>query len=166
MAERDIDMPTVVGTMIEVPRAALTADDIAEYADFFSFGTNDLTQTTFGMSRDDAETSFLIDYLETGVFATNPFATLDRQGRRPADRASALSRPGTIKPDLDAGICGEHGGDPASIALARARADLRQLLSVPCARRPARRSPRGSRCSQPEIQHPEGHDHHRTDSSR
>ncbi len=116
--ERGIDMPTVVGTMIELPRAALTSHDIAEYADFFSFGTNDLTQTTFGMSRDDAESGFLIDYVETGVFGQNPFATLDEKG---VGRLVGLALEGAreVKPDLEAGICGEHGGDPASIALAR-----------------------------------------------
>ncbi len=116
--ERGIDMAVTVGTMIELPRAALTAHAIAEYADFFSFGTNDLTQTTFGMSRDDAESGFLIDYVETGVFAHNPFATLDEKG---VGRLITLALEGAreVKPDLLAGICGEHGGDPASIALAR-----------------------------------------------
>ncbi|MEZ5378703.1 MAG: pyruvate, phosphate dikinase [Acidimicrobiales bacterium] len=116
--ERGTDMPTVVGTMIELPRAALTSHDIAEYADFFSFGTNDLTQTTFGMSRDDAEAGFLIEYVETGVFAQNPFANLDEKG---VGRLVKLAIDGAreVKPDLHAGICGEHGGDPASIKLAR-----------------------------------------------
>ena len=103
-----------IGTMIELPRAALAAGEIAAEADFFSFGTNDLTQTTFGLSRDDAETSFLPRYLETGVLLTNPFATLDREG---VGRLVELStREGkAANPGLEVGICGEHGGDPASI---------------------------------------------------
>ncbi len=116
LAERDIDMPVVIGTMIEVPRAALVADDIAAHADFFSFGTNDLTQTTFGMSRDDAETSFLGDYLSNGVLATNPFATLDAKGVGRLIE-TALTHGRAQSPGLVAGVCGEHGGDPASIAL-------------------------------------------------
>ncbi len=115
---RGVDLPTVVGTMIEVPRAALTAHDIAEYADFFSFGTNDLTQTTFGMSRDDAEAGFLVDYVASGIFTRNPFATLDAKGvGRLIEITLEAGR--SVKPDLQAGICGEHGGDPESIALAR-----------------------------------------------
>ena len=114
--ERDIDLPVVIGTMIEVPRAALVADDIAAHADFFSFGTNDLTQTTFGMSRDDAETSFLGDYLADGVLATNPFETLDAKGVGRLIE-TALTHGRSTKPQLVAGVCGEHGGDPASIAL-------------------------------------------------
>ncbi len=116
LAERDLEIPVVIGTMIEVPRAALVADDIAAIADFFSFGTNDLTQTTFGMSRDDAETSFLGDYLANGVFATNPFATLDAKGVGRLIE-TALTHGRAKKPRLIAGVCGEHGGDPASIAL-------------------------------------------------
>ncbi len=116
MAERDIEVPVVIGTMIEIPRAALVAKEIAAHADFFSFGTNDLTQTTFGMSRDDAETSFLSNYLEQGILEANPFATLDAKGvGRLID--TALSSARTLSPDLVAGVCGEHGGDPASIAL-------------------------------------------------
>jgi pyruvate,orthophosphate dikinase len=116
MAERDIEFPVVIGTMIEIPRAALVAEEIAAHADFFSFGTNDLTQTTFGMSRDDAETSFLANYLETGILDTNPFATLDAKGvGRLIDTALTSAR--MFTPGLVAGVCGEHGGDPASIAL-------------------------------------------------
>ncbi len=116
MAERDIEIPVIIGTMIEVPRAALVAEEIAAHADFFSFGTNDLTQTTFGMSRDDAETGFLSNYLATGIFDVNPFATLDPKGvGRLLDMALKSAR--TLTPDLVAGVCGEHGGDPASIAL-------------------------------------------------
>ncbi len=104
------------GTMIEVPRAALTAGEIAKNASFFSFGTNDLTQTTFGISRDDAETGFLREYLERHILPENPFATIDRAG---VGKLMAMGvRDGrATRPDLDIGICGEHGGDPKSIAL-------------------------------------------------
>ena len=104
------------GSMIETPRAAVTAAALAESAEFFSFGTNDLTQMTYGISRDDAEKAFLIDYLELDVLASNPFNTLDREGVgaliRSATQAGRAARPG-----IHVGICGEHGGDPASIAL-------------------------------------------------
>ncbi|NJP38105.1 pyruvate, phosphate dikinase [Alkalicoccus luteus] len=104
-----------IGTMIEVPRAALTADHIAAEADFFSFGTNDLTQTTFGYSRDDAEGKFLQRYVDNGTLDTNPFVTLDRDGvGRLVQEGVTLGR--QAKPDLKTGICGEHGGEPASIA--------------------------------------------------
>jgi pyruvate,orthophosphate dikinase len=102
------------GTMIEIPRAALTADQIAEYAQFFSFGTNDLTQTTFGISRDDAETGFLMEYLEKGILPENPFASIDERGvGKLMDMWVQLGR--TTRSDLEVGICGEHGGDPKSI---------------------------------------------------
>jgi pyruvate,orthophosphate dikinase len=103
------------GTMIELPRAALRAGDIAEYADFFSFGTNDLTQTTLGLSRDDAEGKFLAGYIEDGVIAHNPFETLDEEGVGELIELG-VSRGRESKPGLKIGICGEHGGDPASIA--------------------------------------------------
>ena len=108
------DIPYKFGTMIEIPRAALTASEIADYAEFFSFGTNDLTQTTFGYSRDDAEGKFLLQYVEMGILPENPFQTLDRDG------VGALVKIATeqgrkTRPDLKVGICGEHGGDPASI---------------------------------------------------
>jgi pyruvate,orthophosphate dikinase len=101
------------GTMIEVPRGALTADEIAEYADFFSFGTNDLTQMTFGYSRDDAEGGFLLKYVEDKILPYNPFQTLDDAVAGLMGIAVAKGR--ATKPDLELGICGEHGGDPASI---------------------------------------------------
>ena len=102
------------GSMVEVPRAALTADQMAEVAEFYSFGTNDLTQTTFGMSRDDAESKFLMEYTEKGVLPTNPFQQLDRDGvGKLIDMTVKLGR-GT-RPDMHMGICGEHGGDPNSI---------------------------------------------------
>jgi pyruvate,orthophosphate dikinase len=103
------------GTMIEIPRAAVTADEIASLAQFFSFGTNDLTQTTFGISRDDAETSFLSEYLTQGILPENPFDHLDEEGvGRLMEMAVRLGR--QTRPGLDVGICGEHGGDPKSIA--------------------------------------------------
>jgi pyruvate, orthophosphate dikinase len=102
------------GTMIEVPRAALTADEIAGVAEFFSFGTNDLTQTTFGISRDDAEAKFLIQFVEEGILPHNPFQQLDRPGvGKLIKMAVELGR--ETRPNLHVGICGEHGGDPNSI---------------------------------------------------
>jgi pyruvate,orthophosphate dikinase len=104
------------GTMIEIPRAALTADQIAEYADFFSFGTNDLTQTTFGISRDDAESGFLIEYIMQGILPANPFETIDKNGVGELMRIAAQKGRQT-KPGLKLGICGEHGGEPRSIEI-------------------------------------------------
>jgi pyruvate,orthophosphate dikinase len=113
--EQGIKVPYQFGTMIEVPRAALVADEIAEYAEFFSFGTNDLTQTTFGISRDDAETGFLSEYLQKGVLERNPFATIDQKGvGQLMEIGVKLGR--QRRKGLEIGICGEHGGDPASIA--------------------------------------------------
>jgi pyruvate, orthophosphate dikinase len=103
------------GTMIELPRAALRAGDLARHADFFSFGTNDLTQTALGFSRDDAEGKFLTRYLEDGVLTDDPFATLDVEGVGELIRI-AVERGRLANPDLHVGVCGEHGGDPASIA--------------------------------------------------
>jgi pyruvate,orthophosphate dikinase len=108
-----------VGTMIEVPRACVLAGEIAEVADFFSFGTNDLTQTTFGLSRDDAEGKFLGAYVDRGVYAHNPFEVLDARGVGGLMRL-ALSGGRATRPDLKAGICGEHGGNPQSIATCHA----------------------------------------------
>lgn len=116
MDEKGIDLDYKFGTMIEIPRAALTADQIAAYAQFFSFGTNDLTQTTFGISRDDAESVFLVEYLESGILPSNPFATLDREGVGELMKI-AIQKGRSVKPDLECGICGEHGGDPQSIEL-------------------------------------------------
>ena len=112
-AERQIDY--LIGTMIEVPRACVRADEIAEHADFFSFGTNDLTQTTLAFSRDDAEGKFLTNYLEEGVLTQNPFETLDESGVGDL-MTIAIERARTVKRDLKLGICGEHGGDPKSVA--------------------------------------------------
>jgi pyruvate,orthophosphate dikinase len=115
MQEQGIKMDYKFGTMIEIPRAALTADEIAEVAEFFSFGTNDLTQTVFGISRDDAETSFLLQYQKKGILSHNPFATIDEGGvGKLMEMCVKLGR--QAHPDLEIGICGEHGGDPASIA--------------------------------------------------
>jgi pyruvate, orthophosphate dikinase len=105
----------LVGTMIELPRACIRADEIAEHADFFSFGTNDLTQTALGFSRDDAEGKFLTRYLEDGVLERNPFETLDQSGVGDLMRIAVERGLGT-KPDLKLGICGEHGGEPDSVA--------------------------------------------------
>ncbi|OQX26017.1 MAG: pyruvate, phosphate dikinase [Desulfobacteraceae bacterium IS3] len=116
MDERGINIDYKFGTMIELPRAALTANQIAEYASFFSFGTNDLTQTTFGISRDDAEAGFLIEYMENGILPDNPFATIDRDGVGELMRI-AVERGRSVRPGMECGICGEHGGDPQSILL-------------------------------------------------
>lgn len=105
----------LVGTMIEVPRAAMVADQLAEFAQFFSFGTNDLTQTTFGYSRDDAEGKFLFQYVDKGVFKENPFSELDRDGVGGLMRF-AVEKGRKVDPKLSVGICGEHGGNPSSIA--------------------------------------------------
>ncbi|KAG2497890.1 hypothetical protein HYH03_004156 [Edaphochlamys debaryana] len=104
-----------VGTMIEVPRAALQAGKLAERAEFFSFGTNDLTQMTFGISRDDAQAKFLSHYTRSGILVSDPFDTLDQVGVGEMVKI-AVERGRAVKPDLELGICGEHGGDPASIA--------------------------------------------------
>ncbi|WP_412070503.1 pyruvate, phosphate dikinase [Rubrivirga sp. IMCC43871] len=114
LAERGVSLDYLVGTMIELPRAALTAGAIAAHAEFFSFGTNDLTQTTFGLSRDDSG-RFLSSYIERGILAADPFQTIDRDGvgelvRLGTERGRAAS------PGLKVGVCGEHGGDPASVA--------------------------------------------------
>jgi pyruvate, orthophosphate dikinase len=103
-----------VGTMIELPRAALTANQIAEAAEFFSFGTNDLTQTTWGFSRDDVEAAFFSAYLEKGIFGVSPFESIDREGVGELIRIAA-ERGRAERPGLKLGICGEHGGDPDSV---------------------------------------------------
>jgi pyruvate,orthophosphate dikinase len=108
------DTPVPIGTMIEVPRAALLAGEIAHEAEFFSFGTNDLTQTTFGFSRDDAEAKFLHVYVEKGILAENPFVVLDREGVGRLIRI-AVDEGRATRSGLKAGICGEHGGEPRSI---------------------------------------------------
>ena len=114
MEEEAPGLEYLCGTMIELPRAALRADEIAEVADFFSFGTNDLTQTTLGMSRDDAEGKFLTVYLEEGILARNPFEVLDQEGVGDLMRIG-VERGRQTKPDIKLGICGEHGGEPSSV---------------------------------------------------
>ena len=134
-------LEVTIGTMIETPRAALRADEIAEEADFFSFGTNDLTQMTFGFSRDDVEGRMMSAYLELGLLQRNPFEVVDPDG------VGELVRLGTergraTRPDLKVGVCGEHGGDPAvDRHLLPGRSRLRQLLALPGADRPSGRRP-------------------------
>ncbi|MGI4958140.1 MAG: putative PEP-binding protein, partial [Janthinobacterium lividum] len=113
IAASGVAIDYTIGTMIELPRAALTADKIAAHADFFSFGTNDLTQTTFGLSRDDAGT-FLPLYIEKGLLPKDPFVTIDRDGVGALVRI-AVEKGLATRPGLKMGICGEHGGDPSSI---------------------------------------------------
>jgi pyruvate,orthophosphate dikinase len=114
-AAEENDVAYTCGTMVELPRACVRADEIAEHADFFSFGTNDLTQTTLGFSRDDAEGKFLTHYLDQGILRQNPFETLDQSGVGQLMEL-AVERARAVKPDVKMGICGEHGGDPASVA--------------------------------------------------
>ncbi len=116
MEEQGTNVDYKFGTMIEIPRAALTADEIADYAQFISFGTNDLTQTTYGISRDDAEAGFLMDYIGNGILPDNPFATIDRDGVGQLMQI-AVNKGRAKNPDLECGICGEHGGDPLSILI-------------------------------------------------
>jgi pyruvate,orthophosphate dikinase len=115
-AAEGVQVTYKIGTMIEVPRACLVADRLAESAEFFSFGTNDLTQMTFGYSRDDAEGKFLGQYLADKILPTNPFETIDRGGVGNL-MSTALKLGKGKRPDLEVGICGEHGGDPSSVAL-------------------------------------------------
>ncbi|MEE1040486.1 MAG: putative PEP-binding protein, partial [Lachnospiraceae bacterium] len=112
-AEKNSDIKYKVGTMIEIPRAALLAGEIAEEAEFFSFGTNDLTQMTFGFSRDDAG-KFLQDYYSSKIYESDPFAHLDQNGVGQLIQMAAENGR-KVRPDIHLGICGEHGGDPASI---------------------------------------------------
>jgi pyruvate,orthophosphate dikinase len=142
IAETGTEVDYMIGTMIELPRACVVADEIAEYAEFFSFGTNDLTQTTFGFSRDDIEGKFLPAYIEHRIFESSPFAVLDEDG------VGALVEMGvekgrSVNEDLEIGICGEHGGDPKSIDFCH-RAGLNYVscspLRVPIARLAAAQS--------------------------
>src|SRR4029434_6235667 len=114
MADKGVEVDYLVGTMIETPRAALAADSIAEVAEFFSFGTNDLTQMTFGFSRDDVEGRFMPKYLELHLLPANPFETIDVEGVGKLVR-DAVTDGRTSRPDLKLGICGEHGRDPPSV---------------------------------------------------
>jgi pyruvate,orthophosphate dikinase len=116
MVEHGVEVPQVFGTMIEIPRAALTAGEIAQTAEFFSFGTNDLTQTTYGISRDDAETGFLVHYLQTRLLKDNPFTSIDPEGVGRLMQI-AIDEGRASRKNLEIGVCGEHGGDPKSIQL-------------------------------------------------
>ena len=145
MDETQQKIEYLVGTMIELPRAALTADKIAEVAEFFSFGTNDLTQTTYGISRDDSP-KFLLNYIENRVFTEDPFQVLDQEGvgqlvKMGTDRGRAT------RPDLKVGICGEHGGEPSSVGFCH-RAGLSYVscspYRVPIARLAAAQAALGS----------------------
>jgi pyruvate,orthophosphate dikinase len=113
-SETGVHLEFLVGTMIELPRAALTADQIAQTAEFFSFGTNDLTQMTWGFSRDDVEAAFFSAYLEKGIFGVSPFESIDRDGVGELIRIAA-ERGRSARPGLKLGVCGEHGGDPDSV---------------------------------------------------
>ncbi len=113
MDEKGVKLNYHVGTMIEIPRAAITADEIAKEAEFFSFGTNDLTQMTFGFSRDDAA-KFLSDYYERKIYEQDPFAKLDQKGVGQLVKIAA-ERGRSTRPNIKLGICGEHGGDPSSV---------------------------------------------------
>jgi pyruvate,orthophosphate dikinase len=115
VAAEEPSVEYLCGTMIELPRACIRADEIAEVADFCSFGTNDLTQTTLGFSRDDAEGKFLTRYLEDGVLERNPFEVLDQEGVGDLMKIG-IERGRGVKPELKMGICGEHGGEPRSVA--------------------------------------------------
>ncbi len=112
-AQQGCSFTIPIGTMIELPRAAVTADEIAKVADFFSFGTNDLTQTTFGFSRDDIEGKFLPKYLERKILPRNPFETVDAGVAKLVKMACELGR--STNPTIKLGVCGEHGGDPDSV---------------------------------------------------
>ena len=114
MNEKGVEVAYKFGTMIEIPRAALTADEIAEHAEFFSFGTNDLTQMTFGYSRDDAEGKFLKKYVEDKILPSNPFETLDTKGVGQLVEMS-MTKGHAVNHNLVGGVCGEHGGDPDSV---------------------------------------------------
>ena len=115
VAAEEPSVAYLCGTMIELPRACIRANEIAEVADFCSFGTNDLTQTALGFSRDDAEGKFLTYYLEHGILEHNPFEVLDQEGVGELMRI-AIERGRGVKPELKMGICGEHGGEPRSVA--------------------------------------------------
>jgi pyruvate,orthophosphate dikinase len=114
MKEKNVQFEYKFGTMIEIPRAALTAGEIASVAEFFSFGTNDLTQMTYGYSRDDAERNFLVTYIEEGILPVNPFQSVDQDGVGRLMKMS-VDEGRAVRNNLEVGICGEHGGDPDSI---------------------------------------------------
>jgi pyruvate,orthophosphate dikinase len=115
LGEHGVAIDYHIGTMIELPRACIVADELAQFADFFSFGTNDLTQTTYGYSRDDAEASFIPAYLEKRILKSDPFQVLDRRGVGTLMR-DGVERGRSVRADIKIGICGEHGGEPSSVA--------------------------------------------------
>ncbi len=129
IGEQGTDLPYHIGTMIELPRACLVADELAEFAQFFSFGTNDLTQTTYGYSRDDAEASFIPQYLEQKILKDDPFQVLDRRGVGSLMQ-EAVRRGRSQAADLKIGICGEHGGEPSSVAFCH-QIDLNYVACSP-----------------------------------
>jgi pyruvate,orthophosphate dikinase len=153
MKEKGVKFPYLVGTMIEVPRGALTADEIAGVAEFFSFGTNDLTQMTMGVSRDDAA-KFLVPYVERDIYPKDPFEVLDRDGVGKLMRI-AVEKGRPARPAIKLGICGEHGGEPSSVEfchliglnyvscspfrvpIARLAAARAAILNAPAAKKPA-----------------------------
>ena len=141
MQEEGVELDYMFGTMIETPRAAVTADELAEYAQFFSFGTNDLTQMSFGYSRDDAEGKFLQAYVAEKILPRNPFQSLDQDGVGKLVRMAVTAGKAT-RPDIELGICGEHGGDPDSIDFFH-RVGLKYVSCSPlsCARGAVGRSP-------------------------
>jgi pyruvate,orthophosphate dikinase len=114
LAQEKIDLEIPIGTMIELPRAAITAGDLAELAEFFSFGTNDLTQTVWGFSRDDVEAAFFSRYLDLGIFPVSPFESIDTEGVGELVK-EAVIKGRAMRQGISCGVCGEHGGDPASI---------------------------------------------------
>ncbi len=129
-AKKGVALDIPIGTMIELPRAAVTADEIAQHADFFSFGTNDLTQTVFGFSRDDIESKFLPKYLDRKILPRNPFETIDPGVAKLVEMGCRLGR--EAKPSIKLGVCGEHGGDPDSVKMFfEIGARLRVVLAVP-----------------------------------
>jgi pyruvate,orthophosphate dikinase len=156
MKEQGVKFKYLVGTMIEIPRGAVTADEIASAAEFFSFGTNDLTQTTLGVSRDDAA-SFLRPYVEMEIYAKDPFEVLDRGGVGQLMKM-AVEKGRATRPGIKLGICGEHGGEPSSIEfchliglnyvscspfrvpIARLAAARAALLNPPAAKTPAKKA--------------------------
>ena len=154
IAAEEPSVAYLCGTMIELPRACIRANEIAEVADFCSFGTNDLTQTALGFSRDDAEGKFLTYYLEHGILEHNPFEVLDQDGVGDLMRI-AIERGRGVKPELKMGICGEHGGEPRSVAFChRHRPRLRQLLALPRPdRAPRRRAGRSRRLRRDRARH-------------
>ena len=139
--KHSVHLDHLVGTMIELPRAALTAGDIAEAADFFSFGTNDLTQTTWGFSRDDVESSFFSRYMEAGILGVSPFETIDRAGRRSAGADRHRRGPQGQARAQGRGVRRARGRPRVGALLRGARPGLRVVLAVPGARRPARGRP-------------------------